>query len=69
MATLDPSKPAGHAPIVSAELRNEFQAIQERFDNLGGVDLLGLLVSDPPTRAEIQLIADKLDEVIVALEG
>lgn len=28
---------------------------------------LNLIVTDPPTRAEVQAIADKLDELIAAL--
>ena len=35
--------------------------------NANGIDLLGLTVSDPPTQAEMQTIADKLDELIGAL--
>ena len=31
------------------------------------VDFLGIIVSDPPTQAEVQQIADKLDELINAL--
>ena len=35
--------------------------------NANGIGLLGLTVSDPPTQAEMQTIADKLDELIGAL--
>jgi hypothetical protein len=35
--------------------------------NSNGVNTLGLTVSDPPTQAELQQIADKLDELIHAL--
>jgi hypothetical protein len=31
--------------------------------------LISPAVSNPPTQAEIQTIADKLDEVITALQG
>ena len=31
------------------------------------VATLGLVVSNPPTQAEVQQIADKLDELILAL--
>jgi len=31
---LDPSLPADHAPIVAAELRGQFQAIQNNIDDL-----------------------------------
>ena len=66
---LDPSLPADNAPIISGELRGQFQAIQDRFDMTAGVDQLNLTVSDPPTQAEMQAIADKLDQVITALHG
>ena len=35
--------------------------------NSNGVGLLGITVSDPPTQAEMQAIANKLDELILAL--
>jgi hypothetical protein len=59
---LDPSLPADNAPIVSGELCCQFQAIQDRFDRPAGVSALGLTVSNPPTQAEMQAIAEKLDE-------
>jgi hypothetical protein len=66
---LDPNLPADNSLIVSGELRGQFQAIQDRFDMTVGVDQLGMTVSNPPTQAEMQAIADKLDEVITALHG
>ena len=66
---LDPSLPADHAPIVSGELRGQFQAIQDRFDNAAQVQALGMVVSDPPSQAEMQTIADKLDELINTLSA
>ena len=42
-------------------------AIATTSANSNGVALLGLTVSDPPTQAEVQQIADKLDELINAL--
>ena len=64
---LDPSLPADHAPIVSGELRGQFQAIANRFACTASMNLLELAVSDPPTQAEVQAIADKVDELIIAL--
>ena len=55
---LDPNLPAENSLIVSGELRGQFQAIQDRFDMTVGVDQLGLTVSEPPTQAEMQAIAD-----------
>ena len=66
---LDPSLPANNSPISSAELRLQFQAIQCRFDIVSLISPLSLTVSDPPTQAEMQTIANKLDEVIAALHG
>ena len=31
---LDPSLPADHSPLVSGEMRGQFQAIQNNFDDL-----------------------------------
>jgi len=35
--------------------------------NSNAVSLLGLTVSDPPTQAEVQAVADKVDELLNAL--
>jgi hypothetical protein len=35
--------------------------------NSNGVATLGLAASDPPTQADVQSIASKLDELILAL--
>jgi hypothetical protein len=64
---LDPSLPADNSPLSSAELRNQFQAIANRFAVTAPLNLLELNVSDPPSQAEVQAIADKIDELIVAL--
>jgi hypothetical protein len=42
-------------------------AIAGTSSNSNGVALLGLVVSDPPTQAEVQQIVNKLDELINAL--
>jgi hypothetical protein len=49
---LDPSLPADHSPLDSGEMRGQFQAIQNRFDDAAQVQQLGLTVSNPPTQAE-----------------
>jgi hypothetical protein len=36
-------------------------------NNSNGVSALGMVVSDPPTQAQMQAIANKLDELIAAL--
>ena len=75
MATpiLDPTLPADNAEIISGELRGQFQAIQNSFDDIRAKFIavlpLGLSVSNPPTQAEVQAIADKLDELINTLQS
>jgi hypothetical protein len=70
---LDPSLPADNALISSGELRGQFQAIADSFDGIQSkfVSLtpLGLTVSNPPTQADVQAIADKLDELINTLNA
>jgi hypothetical protein len=70
---LDPSLPADHSPLSSGEMRGQFQAIAGMFDDLRSklVSLtpLGLTVSNPPTQADVQAIADKLDELINTLNA
>ena len=68
---LDPSLPADNSPLSSGEMRGQFQAISGMFDDIRGkliaLTPLGLTVSNPPTQADVQAIADKLDELISAL--
>ncbi len=63
--------PADHSPLSSAQMRNQFQAIQDNVDavreQLQVVQPLGLTVSNPPTQAQVQAIANKLDELINTL--
>ena len=70
---LDPTLPADNAPVLSGELRGQFQAIEDSFADLRGRFLtltpLGLTVSNPPTQAEVQALADKLDELINTLSA
>ena len=70
---LDPTLPADHALISSGELRGQFQAIEDSFADIRGRFLtltpLGLTVSNPPTQADVQAIADKLDELINTLNA
>ena len=54
---LDPTLPADHAPVVSGELRGQFQAIQDSFDGINSKLIatlpLGLTVSNPPTEGSL----------------
>ncbi len=71
----DPAKPANGALISAPELRSQFQGVVDVVNasfsntsaNTNGVNPLSLIVSDPPTQSEVQQIADKLDEIILAL--
>lgn len=44
-------------------------AIATTSANSNGVQVLSPAVSNPPTQAETQAIADKVDELIIALRG
>ncbi|MCB1276940.1 hypothetical protein [Prosthecobacter sp.] len=57
-----PQGPVGEVSF--ADLSN---AIVGTSNNSNSIDVLGLAVSDPPTQAEVQQIADKVDELINAL--
>ena len=65
--------PADNSPLVSGELRGQFQASQNNFDDIRGrviaVTPLGLTVSNPPTQADVQANADKLDELTNTLNA
>ena len=70
---LDPTLPTVNASVISGELRGQFQTISGMFDDLRGrllsLTALGLTVSNPPTQADVQAIADKLDELINTLSA
>ena len=70
---LDPSLPADNSPLSSGEMRGQFQAIQNNFDDIRrrliAVTPLGLTVSNPPTQAEVRALADKPDELITRWQG
>ena len=68
----DPTKPANNAPIISAELRSQFAGLKTLIDgkahSVNNVNGLGMTAQDPPSAAQIQEIADKLDELLDALK-
>ena len=51
----------------------QFQAIADSFDGINAkliaLTPLGLTVSNPPTQADVQALADKLDELINTLSA
>lgn len=56
-----------------AQLRNAHTTLAEEInrkaDRPHTIALLALTVSNPPTQAQVQAVADKLDEVLTALKG
>jgi len=71
----DPTLPQTNAPIVSAELRNQFNALNDHLTGLdditnnfamstNGVAQLSLAISNPPTQAEVQALRDKINEML-----
>ena len=62
----DGSAGADGAPgeVTNADLS---AAISGTSSSSNGVNVLGLVASDPPTQSEVQQIADKLDELLNAL--
>ena len=69
----NPDLPAEQSPITSGELRTQFQALNNQISDIHGrlisLTPLGLTVSDPPTQADVQAIADKLDALINTLNA
>ena len=77
----DPSLPADNSLASAGEMRNQLNSLKAILDTCPddagveaitagqclGVNYLGLTVSDPPTQAEVQSIADKLDEILTSL--
>ncbi len=54
--------------VTNADLGNAINGVLAQTSNgSNGVALLGMTVSDPPTQAEVQAVANKLDELIAAL--
>ena len=69
----DPTKPATGAPIVSAELREQFNGLKAELDaramSASSVAGLTQAISNPPTQAQVQAIQAKLNELIATLNA
>jgi hypothetical protein len=78
----DSTKPADHAPIVALELRNQFAGLKTLIDQcakeselgaafgqLAAIGQLDVQVSNPPTQAEVQSIADKVNQILSTFSG
>ena len=73
---LDPSLPADNSPLSSGEMRGQFSGLVEGWPVLrsstaegGGLRVERAAVSNPPTQADVQALADKLDELINILSA
>ena len=70
--SFNPNLPANNSPISSAELRGQFNGLLELIADTSGsvmaVENLSLSVSNPPTQAEVQTIADKINEMLDAMK-
>ena len=89
----DPTKPVENSPLDAAEMRNQFNGLNDTLTTVAGqvatlptvdemldtisaqaprsVDgfaTLTLTISNPPTQAQVQAIASKLDELITLLQ-
>ena len=74
----DPTLPANNSLISSAELRNQFNGLQEQIvlmqdevddtpRNTNDVAQLSLSISNPPTEAEVEGSRDKMKEMVGAM--
>ena len=78
----DATLPANGSPIVSAELRNQFTALKALIDDINtqlaalnttvaaiptALGPPNLTVSNPPTQAEVQAIADYVNSLYAVL--
>jgi len=71
----DPNLPQTNSPLSSAEMRDQFAGLyQFTCEHLDGCALtprnvvgLTLDISDPPTKAQVEAIRDKLNEMLTAM--
>jgi hypothetical protein len=68
----DPTKPANGAPIISAELRDQFAGLKTLIDarahRADSVDGLGMVANPVYDPSQLQQIADRLDELLDTLK-
>ncbi|MDB6125216.1 MAG: hypothetical protein JWQ71_4209 [Pedosphaera sp.] len=71
MSTFDPTKPANNSPVSSAGLRNQLNALEEEIPQTAyapnSIAPLNTTVSNPPAQAQVQAIADKIDEMLSSM--
>jgi len=74
----DPTLPANNSLVSSAELRNQFNGLNEQIvlmqdqvddtpHNTNGIAQLSLTISNPPTKAEVEAIRDKINEMLTVM--
>ena len=74
----DPTLPANNSLVSSAELRNQFIGLNEQIvlmqdqvddtpHNTNGIAQLSLTSSNPPTKAEVEAIRDKINEMLTVM--
>ena len=74
----DPILPANNSLVSSAELRNQFIGLNEQIvlmqdqvddtpHNTNGIAQLSLTISNPPTKAEVEAIRDKINEMLTVM--
>ena len=78
----DPNKPADHAEVLSAELREQFNALNDRISaletalaaaiagtalNPTSVGTFTTSLSDPPSASQVQAILDVHNQLVSAL--
>ena len=74
----DPTLPVNNSLVSSAELRNQFNGLnelviglQDQCDdtphNTNGIAQLSLTISNPPTKAEVEAIRDKINEMLTVM--
>ena len=74
----DPTLPVNNSLVSSAELRNQFNGLNEQIvlmqdqvddtpHNTNGIAQLSLTISNPPSKAEVEAIRDKINEMLTVM--
>lgn len=74
----NPEVPVDGSLIDAGELRGQFVSLENGIEELNGhmdtqeqrgagVQLLSVTIDDPPTQAQVQAVADKLNELIASM--
>ena len=71
----DPNLPQDHSPLSAAEMRDQFNGLyQFTCSGLDGcantcvnIEGLTLAISDPPTKAEVEALRDKINEMLTVM--